>query len=82
MNSTTAFMLHKLYEHNENESNKYLQLGIQFYEKGELEQASYYWKLSAEEEESSRKKDTASPLGIFFYGLALRHGWVKYLIIF
>lgn len=47
-----------------------LLLGIEFYEKGELEQASYYWKLSAESE---------SPLGIFFYGLTLRHGWVIYI---
>lgn len=58
------------YYHNtsKDENSKYLQLGIQFYEKGELEQASYYWKLAAEND---------SPLGIFFYGLTLRHGWVK-----
>lgn len=52
---------------NYGENNQYLQLGIQFYEKGELEQASYYWRLAAEND---------SPLGIFFYGLTLRHGWV------
>lgn len=50
-----------------------LLLGIQYYEKGELEQAFYYWKISAESE---------SPLGIFFYGLTLRHGWVRILISF
>ncbi|KAI7893551.1 uncharacterized protein EV154DRAFT_416727 [Mucor mucedo] len=43
-----------------------LLLGIASYEKGELEQASYHWKVAAESE---------SPLGIFFYGLTLRHGW-------
>lgn len=48
--------------------NNHLQLGIQFYEKGELENATHYWRLAAEENEI---------VAIFFYGLALRHGWVK-----
>lgn len=48
--------------------NSHLQLGIQFYEKGELENATHYWRLAAEENEM---------IAIFFYGLALRHGWVK-----
>ncbi|CAO0801901.1 unnamed protein product [Mucor circinelloides] len=46
--------------------NSHLQLGIQFYEKGELENATHYWRLAAEENEM---------IAIFFYGLALRHGW-------
>lgn len=50
------------------DGEKDLLLGIASYEKGELEQASYHWKVAAESE---------SPLAIFFYGLALRHGWVK-----
>ncbi|KAI7849330.1 hypothetical protein BDC45DRAFT_448830 [Circinella umbellata] len=49
-----------------NSSDQYLQLGMQFHEKGELEKATYYWRLSAE---------TESPLGLFFFGVALRHGW-------
>lgn len=48
--------------------NSHLQLGIQFYEKGELENAAHYWRLATEENEM---------MAIFFYGLALRHGWVK-----
>lgn len=51
-----------------NEQSKYLQLGTQFYEKGELEQASYYWRLAIE-------NNQPSCLGNFFYGLSLRHGW-------
>ncbi|KAL0075117.1 hypothetical protein J3Q64DRAFT_1763977 [Phycomyces blakesleeanus] len=39
---------------------------MQCHEKGELEQATQYWRLSAESE---------SPLGLLFYGIALRHGW-------
>lgn len=53
-----------------NEQSKYLQLGTQFYEKGELEQASYYWRLAIE-------NNQPSCLGNFFYGLSLRHGWVS-----
>ncbi|ORY98720.1 hypothetical protein BCR43DRAFT_488036 [Syncephalastrum racemosum] len=47
-------------------SDTHLQLGMQCHERGELEQATYFWRLSAESE---------SPLGLFFYGIALRHGW-------
>ncbi|KAI8891269.1 HCP-like protein [Backusella circina FSU 941] len=49
-----------------NNNDQYLQLGMQYHEKGELEKATHYWRLSAEKE---------SPLGLFFYGIALRHGW-------
>ncbi|KAI7864583.1 hypothetical protein BDF14DRAFT_1875879 [Spinellus fusiger] len=50
----------------ESQQDEYLQLGLQCHEKGEIEQATHYWRLSAESE---------SPLGLFFYGIALRHGW-------
>lgn len=84
----TATTLHKLYDINnsykdtggDDEYNQYLKIGIQFYEKGELEQASYYWKLSAEVEAAAAATTTTeecSLLGTFFYGLALRHGWVR-----
>lgn len=49
------------------DSADYLQLGMKYHEKGELEKATHYWRLSAE---------SGSPLGLFFYGIALRHGWV------
>ncbi|KAI8979902.1 hypothetical protein BDB01DRAFT_798004 [Pilobolus umbonatus] len=52
--------------HSSATKDQYLQLGMQYHEKGELEKATYYWKLSAEND---------SPLGLFLYGLALRHGW-------
>ncbi|CAO3657457.1 unnamed protein product [Mucor hiemalis] len=48
------------------DSADYLQLGMKYHEKGELEKATHYWRLSAE---------SGSPLGLFFYGIALRHGW-------
>ncbi|KAI8393574.1 uncharacterized protein BYT42DRAFT_551518 [Radiomyces spectabilis] len=47
-------------------SENYLQLGMQYHERGELEKATQYWRLAAKEEQ---------PLGLFFYGIALRHGW-------
>lgn len=50
------------------DSDRFLQLGMQCHERGELDKATYYWRLSAENE---------SPLGLFFYGIALRHGWVN-----
>lgn len=50
----------------EEEEDSYLQLGMKYHEKGELEKATHYWRLAAENE---------SPLGLFFYGIALRHGW-------
>lgn len=53
-------------------TDQYLQLGMQCHERGELEKATYYWRLSAEND---------SPLGLFFYGIALRHGWVSNIII-
>ncbi|KAI8978149.1 hypothetical protein BDB01DRAFT_697902, partial [Pilobolus umbonatus] len=44
----------------------YLQLGMKYHEEGQLEKATYYWRLSAQ---------GGSALGLFFYGIALRHGW-------
>lgn len=53
---------------NDDDVESYLQLGMKYHEKGELEKATHYWRLSAE---------SGSPLGLFFYGIALRHGWVR-----
>ncbi|KAI8636221.1 hypothetical protein BD408DRAFT_356062 [Parasitella parasitica] len=49
-----------------NHQNSHLQLGIQFYEKGDIEDATHHWRLATEEGET---------VAVFFYGLALRHGW-------
>ncbi|KAF7720972.1 hypothetical protein EC973_005656 [Apophysomyces ossiformis] len=51
---------------NLDEEDQNLQLGMYYHEHGELEKATQYWRLSAEQN---------SPLGLFFYGIALRHGW-------
>ncbi|KAI9475833.1 MAG: hypothetical protein EXX96DRAFT_574860 [Benjaminiella poitrasii] len=51
---------------NDFDENSYLQLGLKYHEQGEIEKATHYWRLSAE---------SGSPLGLFFYGIALRHGW-------
>jgi TPR repeat protein len=53
-------------ENETEDKDAYLQLGMKYHEKGELEKATHYWRLSAE---------SGSPLGLFFYGIALRHGW-------
>jgi hypothetical protein len=52
-----------------------VQLGIQYYEKGEFETAIHYWKLLTTLDQPSSSNRMIG-LGIFFYGLALRHGWV------
>lgn len=57
----------------------FVQLGIQYYEKGELETAIHYWKLLTTLDNCNRNRMIG--LGTFFYGLALRHGWVIVLSI-
>jgi hypothetical protein len=54
------------------QADEYLQLGVQFHESGKLEKATNYWRMAAEMDH---------PLGLFFYGIALRHGWVRRLKI-
>ncbi|CAG8578041.1 25226_t:CDS:2 [Gigaspora margarita] len=49
-----------------NEADEFIQQAIQYHEANELEKATYYFKLAAEKD---------SPLGLFLYGIALRHGW-------
>lgn len=61
-NSNSITTSEQITEH----EDSYLQLGMKYHEKGELEKATHYWRLAAESE---------SPLGLFFYGIALRHGW-------
>lgn len=50
------------------QADEYLQLGVQYHESGQLEKATHYWRMAAERDH---------PLGLFFYGIALRHGWVS-----
>jgi hypothetical protein len=52
----------------QNEADEYIQRAIEFHERNELEEATHYFKLAA---------DKNSPLGLFLYGIALRHGWVR-----
>ncbi|KAI8991298.1 hypothetical protein BDF20DRAFT_909099 [Mycotypha africana] len=44
----------------------YIVLGMKYHEKGETEKATYCWRLAS---------NSGSSLGMFFYGIALRHGW-------
>ncbi|CAG8712885.1 6939_t:CDS:2 [Acaulospora morrowiae] len=50
----------------QNEADEFIQKAIQYHEANELEKATYYFKLAA---------DKDSPLGLFLYGISLRHGW-------
>lgn len=52
---------------NENEIETFVQEGIIFHEKGQLEKATSLFRIAAEKE---------NPLGMFLYGVSLRHGWV------
>jgi hypothetical protein len=56
------------------QADEYLQLGLACHENGKLEKATHYWRMAAERDH---------PLGLFFYGIALRHGWVslRFLVI-
>ncbi|OBZ83688.1 Mitosis inhibitor nif1 [Choanephora cucurbitarum] len=53
-------------EVDKSQNEAYLQMGLKYHENGQLEKATYYWRLCAE---------NGYPLGLFFYGIALRHGW-------
>ncbi|KAI9315260.1 hypothetical protein BX666DRAFT_2019903 [Dichotomocladium elegans] len=44
----------------------HVQRGIEFHELGELEKATHHFRLCAKE---------GSPIGMFLYGISLRHGW-------
>jgi TPR repeat protein len=43
--------------------------GISFHEKGQLEKATQLFRIGAEK---------GNPIGMFLYGVSLRHGWVRY----
>lgn len=48
--------------------DKHVQKGIEFHELGELEKATHHFRQCAKE---------GSPIGMFLYGISLRHGWVS-----
>ncbi|KAG2201546.1 hypothetical protein INT47_007423, partial [Mucor saturninus] len=50
----------------ENEIEALVHQGITFHEKGQLEKATSLFRIAAEKE---------NPLGMFLYGVSLRHGW-------
>lgn len=52
----------------ENEVEALVHEGITFHEKGQLEKATSLFRIAAEKE---------NPLGMFLYGVSLRHGWVS-----
>ncbi|ORX64131.1 HCP-like protein, partial [Basidiobolus meristosporus CBS 931.73] len=47
-------------------ADQYVQLAIQSHEKNELEKAAHFFRLAACQ---------GSPIGLFLYGISLRHGW-------
>ena len=53
----------------ENEVEALVHEGITFHEKGQLEKATSLFRTAAEKE---------NPLGMFLYGVSLRHGWVSF----
>lgn len=54
-------------EQSDNEVEALVHEGIIFHEKGQLEKATSLFRIAAEKE---------NPLGMFLYGVSLRHGWV------
>lgn len=55
-------------EQSDNEVESLVHEGITFHEKGQLEKATSLFRIAAEKE---------NPLGMFLYGVSLRHGWVR-----
>lgn len=50
------------------ETEALIQEGILFHEKGQLEKATQLFRIGAEK---------GNPIGMFLYGVSLRHGWVN-----
>lgn len=53
--------------------DKHVQKGIEFHEIGELEKATHHFRQCAKE---------GSPIGMFLYGISLRHGWVSMVVVY
>jgi TPR repeat protein len=67
-NSNDNLGLQKQQNKPQNPVEAMVQSGIQYHEAGKLEKATDYFRQAA-------AKD--SPMGMFLYGVSLRHGWVK-----
>jgi hypothetical protein len=52
------------------EAEAHVQKGIRYHEGGQLEKATQHFRAAA---------DRDSPMGMFLYGISLRHGWVSNL---
>jgi hypothetical protein len=50
------------------EAEAHVQKGIRYHEGGQLEKATQHFRVAA---------DRDSPMGMFLYGISLRHGWVS-----
>jgi hypothetical protein len=50
------------------EAEAHVQKGIRYHEGGQLEKATQHFRAAA---------DRDSPMGMFLYGISLRHGWVS-----
>lgn len=50
------------------EAEAHVQKGIKYHEGGQLEKATQHFRAAA---------DRDSPMGMFLYGISLRHGWVS-----
>lgn len=50
------------------------ELGIDYHEDGQLERATWYFEQAA-------KKYGGCGAGMLMYGLSLRHGWVRALLL-
>jgi hypothetical protein len=56
------------YQQQPNEIEALVHEGITYHEKGQLEKATSLFRIAAEK---------ANPIGMFLYGVSLRHGWVR-----
>jgi hypothetical protein len=52
----------------QDELDEMVQQGIRLHEQGQLEQATHMFRVAAEK---------GNPLGMFLFGVSMRHGWVS-----
>lgn len=53
------------------DAEAHVQKGIRYHEGGQLEKATQHFRAAA---------DRDSPMGMFLYGISLRHGWVSTIL--
>ncbi|KAI9493441.1 hypothetical protein BDB00DRAFT_763601 [Zychaea mexicana] len=66
MSSPPPNSTHSWYTLRSDETDAWIQQGIEYHEKGAIQQATL---------EFQRAANASSPIGLFLYGLSLRHGW-------